>query len=118
MNNPRTLLDIITSHDPLVRDIPLEAWSHGLSATELLAGCAILDPFRRQSENLYHRVRATFFLYAIHRFLLPPKLAQAGRGLVPFDAYSHLLSRRFEEAIDILLARQVADGPSDAICSA
>jgi len=115
---PGTLLDIITSHDPLVRDMPLEAWSHGLSAAELLAGCAVLDRFRRHSDNLYHRVRAAFFLYAIHRFLLPPKLGPAARGLVPFDAYSHLLSRRFEEAIDILLARQAADGPSDAISSA
>jgi hypothetical protein len=118
MHSPGSLLDIITSQDPLVRDIPMEAWSLGFSADDLLAACAVLDPFRRQSDNLYHRVRATFFLYAIHRFLLPPKLDPAARGLVPFDAYSHLLSRRFEEAIDILLARQSADGPGDAISSA
>ena len=40
------------------------------------------------------------------------------RGLVPFDGYNQLLSRRFEEAIDIFLANQKANGPSDAISSA
>ena len=38
---------------------------------ELLAECEALDRFRRSSDNLYERVRALFFLYAIHRFHIP-----------------------------------------------
>ena len=38
---------------------------------ELLAECAELERFRRRSDNLYERVRACFFLYAIYRFHLP-----------------------------------------------
>src|SRR5207245_5786857 len=40
------------------------------------------------------------------------------RPLIPFTGYSHLLQRRFEEAIDHFLAAQQTDGPSDAISSA
>src|SRR5208337_419260 len=81
--------------------------------------------FRRHGENLYQRVRALFFLYAIHRFHLPAKLESAARfthhvsrSLIPFKGYEHLLQRRFEEAIDRFLAIQQAQGPSDAISSA
>ena len=48
--------------------------------TELLAACAELEAFRRRSDNLYERVRALFFLYAIHRFHLPGKLPAAADG--------------------------------------
>ena len=46
-----------------------------------LAACAELDAFRRRSDNLYERVRALFFLYAIHRFHLPLKPGIRQRGL-------------------------------------
>ena len=88
----------------------------GLRLAELLAECAELDAFRRRSENLYERVRALFFLYAIHRFHLPARLAADGRAtrarsaLIPFNGYEHLLQRRFEEAIDHFLAVQQARG--------
>ena len=36
-----------------------------------------LDAFRRTSDNLYERVRALFFLYAIHRFHLPRQAGAA-----------------------------------------
>jgi hypothetical protein len=116
---------IITATDPSLRDRSLEADCADLSPEQLLEECADLDAFRRQNENLYERVRALFFLYAIHRFHLPPKLAhhgpsrrQSGRSLIPFEGYEHLLQRRFEEAIDHFLAVQKEHGPSDGISSA
>src|SRR5947208_7155200 len=115
--------DIITANDPAVRNQSLDALCHGKSLDELLAMCAELDAFRRRSENLYERVRALFFLYAIHRFHLPAKLGMQGaerrtRGLVPFKGYEHLLQRRFEEAIESFFSVQKTDGPSDGISSA
>jgi len=117
------LTRIITATDPVLRDQSLDSACADLSVDELLAECAALDDFRRRSENLYERVRALFFLHAIHRFHLPPKLARAARTLrqpplVPFQGYEHLLQRRFEEAIDSFLTVQHRAGPGDGISSA
>jgi hypothetical protein len=114
----RTLRSIITSEDPAVRDSSLEAFARDASVEQLLAECQDLDEFRRAEGNLYFRVRALFFLYAIHRFHLPLKLPADGRGAIPFEGYNHLLLRRFDEGIDVFLASQAAHGPSDAISSA
>jgi hypothetical protein len=121
------LVRIIIDPNPALRNQSLEGACAGLSAVDLLRQCAELDAFRRHSENLYERVRALFFLYAIHRFHLPPKLdsinasrnaQHATRSLIPFRGYEHLLQRRFEEAIDNFLAVQNTAGPSDSISSA
>ncbi len=111
------LIDIITATDPAVRNRSLDAACRGASAEQLLAECAALDTFRRRSDNLYERVRALFFLYAIYRFHLPGVLPKQGPGLVPFDAYTNLLKRRFEEAIDLFLAAQAGGGMTDALAS-
>ncbi|NLC56131.1 MAG: hypothetical protein GX774_04775 [Armatimonadetes bacterium] len=112
------LVRIITATDPEVRNRSLDAFCRGASLAALLEECAELDAFRRRSSNLYAHVRALFFLYAIHRFHLPGKEGIADCGRVPFAGYTHLLERRFEEAIDAFLAVQESDGPSDAISSA
>jgi hypothetical protein len=119
------LIRIITATDPAIRDQSLEKACAELSVDELWKQCAALDEFRVRSENLYERVRALFFLYAIHRFHFPQKLSGAlrsgtygARSLIPFKGYEHLLQRRFEEAIEHFLAVQKAEGPSDAISSA
>ncbi|HTA30465.1 MAG TPA: hypothetical protein VK731_08260, partial [Candidatus Cybelea sp.] len=88
------------------------------SPEQLLAECDDLELFRRQSESLYERVRALFFLYAIHRFHLPLQPALGRRGWIPFTGWSHLLQRRFEEAVTNFLDAQRKDGPNDAISSA
>src|SRR5437667_5207237 len=112
------LTGIITAAEPGIRNQSLERACADLSARQLLEQCAALDVFRRRSGNLYERVRALFFLYAIHRFHLPLKPGSAGKGLVPFEGYEHLLQRRFEEAIAIFFEAQSANGPSDAVSSA
>src|SRR5580765_6062079 len=112
------LIEIITSPDPAVRNQSLDSICAKSSLKELLFACAELDQFRKQSGNLYERVRALFFLYAIHRFHLPGKAGMELRGLIPFRGYEHLLQRRFEEAIETFLEMEATNGPSDAISSA
>ena len=112
------LVPIITSPDPAVRNQSLDAFCHAATLPDLLAECAELEAFRRRSENLYERVRALLFLYAIHRFHLPLKPGIGTRNLIPFNGYTHLLERRFEEAITVFLKGQNHDGPSDPISSA
>jgi hypothetical protein len=112
------LVRIITATDPQVRDRSLASFCSGASLDALLAECVALEQFRRASDNLYERVRALFYLYAIHRFHIPTKPGHQRRGLIPYEGYTHLLQRRFEEAIESFLAVQTEEGPSDAISSA
>ena len=112
------LIEIITSADPQFRNQSLDAICANASGDELLAACAELDAFRRRSENLYERVRALFFLYAIHRFHLPAKISAGADGMIPFKGFEHLLQRRFEEALEQFLTVQKTFGPSDAVSSA
>ncbi len=119
MSRPaRRLTQLITAIDPAVRNQSLDDACDALTLRELLAECDALEAFRRSSENLYERVRALFFLYAIHRFHIPRFAELNRRGLVPFAGYEHLLQRRFEEAAHDFLALQQREGPSDAISSA
>jgi hypothetical protein len=115
---PHELVQIITSPDAAVRNRSLEGFCRAADALALLGAAEELDRFRRTWENLYERVRAIFFLSAIYRYYLPQKLPAANRGLVPFDGYTRLLARRFEEAVDAFLAVQARCGPSDAVASA
>ncbi|MBL7092915.1 UTP--glucose-1-phosphate uridylyltransferase [candidate division KSB1 bacterium] len=112
------LIKIITSSDPQVRDLSLDAFCRDASQQNLLSECKALEHMRTNNSNLYERVRALFFLYAINRFHLPVKIDAQKIGLIPFDGYSHLLKRRFEEAIEIFQNAQAKNGTTDGICSA
>ena len=113
-----TLVSIITAPDPATRDSALDTFAQNASRDTLLAECEALEAFRLENPNLYQRVRACFFLYALHRFHLPATPEYPVGGHIPFDGYRHLLERRFEEAIATFRQAQATDGPSDALSSA
>ena len=100
------LRTLITSTLSSVRDQSLDAVCRPLPLADLLAECADLEVFRRGCDNLYERVRALFFLAAIHRFHLPARPELPASGHVPFQGYECLLSRRFDEAVSLFLAEQ------------
>lgn len=110
--------DIIDAAESGTRDLAIDRWAAGRPAAELLAACAELDAYRRREANLYKRVRALFFITALHRYHLParPELPRSGR--VPFSGFSHLLERRFEEAIADFARAQLEQGPSETLSSA
>ena len=113
------LINLITSPDSAIRDQSLDTACGKLTLAELLTEADTLDAFRRSSDNLYHRVRALLFLYSIHRFHIPSRLVGSdNHGAIPFKGYENLLDRRFEEAIDIFLKFQTAQGPGDGVSSA
>lgn len=113
-----TLLELITSAEAEVRDRALEAWCVGKSAAELLAAGTELDAFRRQEKNLYRRVRALFFLSAIHRYHLPALADYPRNGRVPYAGFQFLLERRFEEAIGLFQRELATHGANETISSA
>ena len=116
MNN--RLIEIICSDDDAVRDTALDTVCADLTKEETIQHLDALDAFWRQEDNLYHRVRALFFLSAIHRFHMPRFFADASSGHIPYAAYQHLLERRFIESINGLLTYQAKNGPSDCMSSA
>jgi hypothetical protein len=115
---PSRLIDIIESADPRVRNLALDAWCADKSCRELLDAAAELDDYRRRERNLYPRVRALFFIAAIHRYHLPARVELPRLGQVPYEGFKHVLDRRFEEAIAVFLAAQQARGPSETLSSA
>lgn len=112
------LIKILLAADPAVRDGSLEQACQPLSYAQLLAECEALDQFRRRHDNLYERVRALFFLYAIYRFHLPSRAEFPTRGHIPFDGYENLLRRRFDEAIDLFRVAPLHDGVASALAAA
>jgi len=86
------------------------------AALETMA--AELEAYRHRSGNFYHRVRAIFFLEALHRYFLPPHYAVDTGGTIPFEGHKLCLSRRYEEAVGVFLAHQTGEGASDALSSA
>ncbi|MCH2201401.1 MAG: UTP--glucose-1-phosphate uridylyltransferase [Fuerstiella sp.] len=111
-------LKVITSSDPDVRNRSLDSLCANLGDRELLTHCEELDQFRRQCNNLYQRVRALFFLYAIYRFHLPSKLKDRETGHIPFRGYEQMLNRRYPEAIDTFMAWQSTEGLTVTLTSA
>ena len=111
------LINIITSDIPKIRNTSLESYCRSSSLLDLIEETELLDSFRRENSNLYHKVRALFFLYSIHRFYLPAISESNHKGLIPYEAYNHMLKRRYEEAIDIYLKIQKIHGPNEGISS-
>ena len=111
------LVRVIVSDDDDLRNKSLDEICSPASLEQLQLHLSSLDCFWRQTENLYHRVRALFFLSSIHRFHLPRFLANQKAGLIPYGCYKHLLNRRFTEAIDSLLLVQTKAGASDGLSS-
>lgn len=112
------LARIILSSDQEVRNRSLDSFCRAATTETLLAECEELEALRRDSDNLYTRVRALFFLSSVHRMYLAGKPGVAPQGRVPFEGYTHLLHRRFEEAIRCFLEAQQQQGPNQAVSSA
>ncbi|MDQ6760364.1 MAG: UTP--glucose-1-phosphate uridylyltransferase [Acidobacteriota bacterium] len=108
---------MVLAQDETVRNSSMDAFCRRANGNTLLEEAQALDLFRRTHDNLYERVRAQFFLYAIYRFHLPAKSGVKSIGLVPFSATTNILKRRFEEAVDILLEAQLSAGPNGPVCS-
>ena len=85
------LIEVILSREDQVRNRSLDSICNGASIEQLLSHAGKLDEFRRHQANLYHRVRALFFLSAIYRYHLPLRLRADQSGLIPFAGYERLL---------------------------
>lgn len=112
------LIRTITSVQPEIRDRSLRVLVRQASTRDVLDACEMLDSFRRQSENLYQRVRSSMFLHALQRYVVQQAPDLPATGFIPFEGYEDLLHRRFDHAIESFLAEQRRQGPNHALASA
>ena len=89
----------ITAQDPQIRDIPFHALCQGLSADQINVCLLELEDFRKRTENLYEKVRASIFLYAGCRFFLLDAKTIRPTGSIPMEGYTNLLERNYEKAL-------------------
>ncbi len=114
----QTLIETITGSDPAVRDRSARELVGQASLAEKVEACRELEEFRRTRENLYERVRASLFLHALYRYEIQEDQAIRGAGLIPFSGFTHLMDRRYEQAIAEFLDAMARDGPSGTVASA
>jgi UDP-N-acetylglucosamine pyrophosphorylase len=111
------LINIIIAIDPAIKNRSLDDFCKNASLEMLLEETVQLERFRKEETNLYNRVRSLFFLYAIHRFYIPIYHKVGKEGLIPYDAFDHILKRRYEEAISLFLKIQEEHGVNEGISS-
>jgi len=113
-----TLIDTITNLKPEIRDRSVRELIANTSLAEKLEACEELEQFRRVSDNLYEKVRASLFLHAIYRYEIQDTEGLQQTGLIPFDGFMDLMERRYEQAIATFRAALMTQGPNGAVCSA
>src|SRR5262245_61048463 len=114
----RLLIETITHGDPAIRDRSVRELAAKAGIAEKLEACRELEDFRRTTQNLYERVRASLFLHALYRFDIQEDEATRGTGLIPFSGFVHLMERRYEQAIAEFLETMKREGCSGTIASA
>ena len=113
------LIETILSKNATLRNRSINLLLQDKDLDDLLNITKELEAFRSACDNLYHKVRATLFLFSIHRFHLQENLQIAPHGEIPFDGVKAAYDRDFERAIEIYLAAiQKRGGPDSSICSA
>ena len=97
------LIETILSENPALRNRSINLLVKDKVLDDLLIITKELEAFRTSCDNLYHKVRATLFLFFIHRFCLQENIQIPPHGEIPFDGIKAAYDRDFEKAIDIYL---------------
>lgn len=110
-------IETITTSDPEKRNRSFYGLARRFSSKELFTLLKELDTFRKQSNNLYEKVRAILFLFAGYRFFLMEAKDTPEKGKIPYEGFEDLLGRRFEQAIVCFLSAIEKNGPNGALYS-
>jgi hypothetical protein len=100
---PNELIKTIISEDETIRNRSINYLLQDKDRDELFALAGELEMFRKSSRNLYHKVRASLFLYVIYRYYLQYHKEILQHGIIPFDGIKSAFDRNFEKAIEIYL---------------
>jgi UDP-N-acetylglucosamine pyrophosphorylase/galactokinase/mevalonate kinase-like predicted kinase len=97
------LIETITSEDESIRNRSVNDLLRNKNKDELLKLANELESFRKSSNNLYHKVRGSLFLFVIYRFYLEKNNEISQQGEIPFEGIKYAFERDFEKAINIYL---------------
>jgi hypothetical protein len=111
------LIQTITSNDESVRNRSISFLLQEKTYDELLRIAEELDEFRKSSNNLYHKVRASLFLSVIYRYYLTSSKEPLEHKGISFEGVKAAYDRDFERAIKIYLA-EPQNTRNDALFSA
>lgn len=114
----QNILDTLTADKSEFRDRSFEELLSGCNRTELLETVTALEQYRRQTTNLYQRVRATLFLFALYRFRLMGSGYIPKAGHIPYAGVQALRNGTLEQALDIFQAEVRQQGQNEALASA
>ncbi|NLF40128.1 DUF530 family protein, partial [bacterium] len=112
------IITTITSSDDALRHRTEDELLSGRTQEELLRIAEGLEFFRKQTDNLYHRVRACLFIHAIYRYYLIDRKDVRKEGYIPYPGIRASLSREYDDAIERFRAAMMAQGCSEALLSA
>jgi galactokinase/mevalonate kinase-like predicted kinase len=108
------LIETIISQDDSVRNRSIYNLLKGMGRDDLMQSAYELEDFRRSSDNLYHKVRASLFLFVIYRFHLGMTSEIPQQGEIPFDGVKAAFDRDFESSISIYLSEIRDNGKHDS----
>jgi hypothetical protein len=97
------LIETIVSNDEALRNRSITSLLKNRTCDELLNDADELEQFRTSTSNLYHKVRASLFLFVIYRFHLLNSNGIVQHGQIPFKGVLAAFDRNFEKSIDIYL---------------
>ncbi len=114
----KEIIETITSDDDAIRNRTEDELLSGKGMEELLRIAEGLEFFRKQSDNLYHRVRACLFIHAIYRYYLISRKDVRKTGLIDYAGIRAVLTREYDEAIERFRAAMMSQGCNEALLSA
>jgi UDP-N-acetylglucosamine pyrophosphorylase/galactokinase/mevalonate kinase-like predicted kinase len=97
------LVATIVSEDDSLRNRSITSLLQNKSKGELLRYAEELELFRTSSSNLYHKVRASLFLFVIYRFYLQDHKEFPRYGVIPLEGIRAAYERRFNASIESYL---------------
>jgi galactokinase/mevalonate kinase-like predicted kinase len=112
------LIETIVSEDKSLRNRSINYLLQNKNKDELLKFAEELEALRISSSNLYHKVRASLFLYAIYRFYLQEDIEIKSCGRIPLEGVKAARHKNFEESIAIHLKEIENGNLNGAVCSA
>lgn len=104
------LVKTIVSEDGTLRNRSINSLLQNKNKNELLELAEGLEAFRKSSNNLYHKVRASLFLFVIYRFYLQVNEEIIPYGKIPIKGVKAAFKRAFEKSIDIYLGEITKNG--------
>ncbi len=110
-------IQTIKSSDPEIRNRPFHHLCKSMDTQTLLENLETLDQFRSETDNLYEGVRASLFLYEAYRFILESSKDISNVGRLPYEGYTNILERHFEQAISIFQNQAKKEGLNATLAS-